>query len=152
MTTASVQAHELFMQLKEQLVEGNPPCAPFVRDAYAGDGTPVSTRPAGGKAAWRRRPRPFLIISSTSWTPDEDFGVRRPEAFSSSSQGLPLLFAAPPSTPLSRSPGISAQPRRNRACPEAQLSPAPPGAARCPHGVAPPASCSGACMLCCMLR
>jgi hypothetical protein len=72
-----MQAHELFMALKPELLgRVRPPSPQFVCDAYADGCTPVTTVGRSGKIAWRQRPRPFVVISSTSWTPDEDFEAR----------------------------------------------------------------------------
>lgn len=70
-----LQAHELFQAIRSKLLDSFPPAAQFVHDAYTSTTTPVTTVGRNGKLAWRSRPRPFVVISSTSWTSDEDFGV-----------------------------------------------------------------------------
>lgn len=71
----ALQAHELFQAIKPKLLDSFPPAAQFVHDVFTSTSTPVTTVGRNGKVSWRNRPRPFVVISSTSWTPDEDFGV-----------------------------------------------------------------------------
>ena len=78
MPVCAAQAHKLFQALKPKLLDSFPPVAQFVHDAFSSSSTPVTTTGRNGKVAWRKQPRPVVVISSTSWTPDEDFGVRRP--------------------------------------------------------------------------
>jgi hypothetical protein len=79
-----LQAHELFQTIKPKLLDSYPPAAQFVHDAFTPTMTPVTTVGRQGKVEWRNRPRPVIVISSTSWTPDEDFGVRYSTRFHAS--------------------------------------------------------------------
>ncbi|KAL4443535.1 hypothetical protein ABPG75_011272 [Micractinium tetrahymenae] len=76
---ASLQEkHALLQKLQPALAGGLHP-QDFVAELYSsgalgpGD-TLCTTRAAGGRAA-ERPGRPALVVSSTSWTPDEDFGI-----------------------------------------------------------------------------
>lgn len=72
------EKHALLQKLQPALASGLHP-QDFVAELYAsgllaaGD-TLCTTRTAGGRAE-RRPGRPALVVSSTSWTPDEDFGI-----------------------------------------------------------------------------
>ena len=48
----------------------------FLEPYFRLNETPLTLANEGGsRTVWRQVPRPYLIVSSTSWTPDEDFGV-----------------------------------------------------------------------------
>eukprot|EP00798_Chlamydomonas_sp_ICE-L_P023969 gene23970-9542_t len=81
--TSVESAHNLFTRLHSDL------CAPGFKDFlaplaasnYGGEGMTVATAGPGSssigsstQAQWRSQ-RPAILISSTSWTPDEDFGI-----------------------------------------------------------------------------
>lgn len=72
------EKHVLLQKLQPVLASGLHPLD-FVAELYAsgelasGD-TPCTTCADGGRAE-ERPGRPAMVVSSTSWTPDEDFGI-----------------------------------------------------------------------------
>jgi beta-1,4-mannosyltransferase len=75
--TATQEKHELLLKLQPELARGLHP-HDWVAQLYAGGelapGHTLCTQRGGG-AVRERRGRPAIVVSSTSWTPDEDFGL-----------------------------------------------------------------------------
>lgn len=68
------EAHGILADLHASLAEAAHP--PLPADVLApGSGATLATRLGPGGKAVPRTDRPAIIVTSTSWTPDEDFGV-----------------------------------------------------------------------------
>ena len=72
----AAQAHTLLAgTLRADLLRQHHRGADFLASEFAGGRSPLTCTAPNGDASWRDDPRPALLVSSTSWTPDEDFGV-----------------------------------------------------------------------------
>lgn len=74
---ASVGAkHSLFRRLQRSLVDDQPDGARLTAQVPLSlEGSTLLTQPQRTGGVELRRDRPAVIVSSTSWTPDEDFGI-----------------------------------------------------------------------------
>ncbi|KAL8564973.1 hypothetical protein ACOMHN_003349 [Nucella lapillus] len=66
-TTPLSEQHQLFTRLGQQY--------PVFKDSCAGDGPTRFSQVDGRGEVTRLKDRPVLLVSSTSWTEDEDFGL-----------------------------------------------------------------------------
>eukprot|EP00050_Salpingoeca_kvevrii_P000003 m.139770 g.139770 ORF g.139770 m.139770 type:complete len:469 (-) comp10000_c0_seq1:53-1459(-) len=82
-------AHNLFVRLAQADPEM---MAPFAFQGALGKNETVLTRRVDGRYEFRQD-RPALVVSSTSWTPDEDFGIllEALQAYDVASQASPEL-------------------------------------------------------------
>jgi beta-1,4-mannosyltransferase len=78
------ETHDLFGRLQQQLQQGGigqclqqqlAAAAECSSDSKQQQATLLTVLPAGSKQPIARPTRPALVVSSTSWTPDEDFGI-----------------------------------------------------------------------------
>lgn len=65
------ERHELLLRLRDTFLKGTMPAGFFTASDFAGTSPFIE---AEGANVEERPGRPLLAISSTSWTPDEDFG------------------------------------------------------------------------------
>ena len=77
-TARPQEKHALLRKLQPELAAALHPadfCAELYASGRLGPGDTLCTTSSGGGAVRERPGRPALVVSSTSWTPDEDFGL-----------------------------------------------------------------------------
>ncbi|ALC46507.1 CG18012 [Drosophila busckii] len=68
------QKHELYMKLSKDYPQFMPQCYADLKQSGMLETTALTQKLANGTVLYKPQ-RPAILVSSTSWTPDEDFGI-----------------------------------------------------------------------------
>ncbi|XP_064546649.1 chitobiosyldiphosphodolichol beta-mannosyltransferase [Drosophila montana] len=68
------QKHELFMKLSKDYAQFMPQCYADLKQSGVLESTSLTQKLANGTVLYKPQ-RQAILVSSTSWTPDEDFGI-----------------------------------------------------------------------------
>ncbi|XP_075144966.1 ALG1, chitobiosyldiphosphodolichol beta-mannosyltransferase [Haematobia irritans] len=66
--------HELFMKLSKDFPHFLPPCYDDLKESGVVESTALTQKLSNGSVIYKPQ-RMAILVSSTSWTPDEDFGI-----------------------------------------------------------------------------
>lgn len=69
-----VQKHELFMKLSKDYPQFMPKCYSDLKESGVLESTALTQKLSNGTVLYKSE-RMAILVSSTSWTPDEDFGI-----------------------------------------------------------------------------
>lgn len=68
------QKHELFMKLSKEFSQFMPKCYSDLKVSGVIESTALTQKLNSGTVSYKNQ-RLAILVSSTSWTPDEDFGI-----------------------------------------------------------------------------
>lgn len=66
--------HDLFMKLSKDYPQLMPKCYAALKESGVIESTALTQKMSNGSVNYKEQ-RMAILISSTSWTPDEDFGI-----------------------------------------------------------------------------